>query len=165
VPHCRVGTFRHDGHLSELFVEFLEDESYFTLFDSNPDDDVCVQTEDCAPGLSCKSGLCGLAQGPFRVAEGEAWVMGDNRNNSHDSRSWRGGLGGGVPFENIKGRAMFVWMSFGSGGGIAQDRLFVNVMGRPRLPPGQDPALTSALEKCLLERPSVSETTPPTARK
>ncbi len=165
VPHCRVGSFRHDNHLSELFVEFLEDKSYFTLFDSNPDDDTCTRADECAPGLSCRGGICGLIQGPFHAAEQEAWVMGDNRNNSHDSRSWRGGLGGGVPFENIKGRAMFVWMSFGPGGGIAQDRLFVDVMGRPGLPPGQDPALTTALEKCLRERPPVSETTPPPPRK
>jgi signal peptidase I len=90
--------------------------------------------------------------------------MGDNRNNSHDSRSWRGGLGAGVPFENIKGRAMFVWMSFGPGGGISQDRLFVNVMGRPKLPAEHDAALESGLEKCLQTRPPVSQTTPPARR-
>jgi signal peptidase I len=117
----------------------------------------------------CKAGVCGsVSQGPFYVREAEAWVMGDNRNNSHDSRSWRGGLGAGVPFENIKGRALFVWMSFGPGGGIAQDRLFVNVMGRPNLPgnlPEKDRAtLQTNLDKCLRERPSFSETTPPAHR-
>jgi signal peptidase I len=96
--------------------------------------------------------------------------MGDNRNNSHDSRSWRGGLGAGVPFENIKGRAMFVWMSFGPGGGISQDRLFVNVMGRPQIPTPheavpepRDANLDQALEKCMRERPTVEQTTPPPA--
>ena len=90
--------------------------------------------------------------------------MGDNRYNSHDSRSWRGGQGGGVPFANIKGRAMFVWMSFRPGGGIATDRLFVNVMGRPKLPKLPDfdnPTLQPALDKCMRERPPVSQTTPP----
>jgi signal peptidase I len=162
VPHCYVGQFRYENRTAEAFVEYLGDKSYFTLFDSNPDDQSCAAGEDCsASGLVCRSGVCGTLQGPFHVAPGEVWVMGDNRNNSHDSRSWRGGLGGGVPFENIKGRAMFVWMSFGPGGGIAQDRLFVNVVGRPTLPAAQQATLGPALDKCLRERPPKEQTTPP----
>jgi signal peptidase I len=159
VPHCYVGPFKYENRVAELFVEYLEDKSYFTLFDSNPDEQTCSSAEECGAGLACKGGLCGIHQGPFKVAPEEAWVMGDNRNNSHDSRSWRGGLGAGVPFENIKGRAMFVWMSFGPGGGIAQDRLFVNVLGRPKLPGAQETALQAGVDKCLRERPAL--TTPP----
>ncbi|WP_437974602.1 signal peptidase I [Sorangium sp. So ce295] len=161
VPHCHVGPYHYEGRQAELFVEYLGDKSYFSLYEKNPDGMMCVESDDCTPGSTCRGGICGDLQGPFKVATDEAWVMGDNRNNSHDSRSWRGGLGAGVPFDHIKGRAMFVWMSFGPGGGIAQDRLFVNVMGRPKLPGAHEATLHDGLEKCLRERPPVSETTPP----
>jgi signal peptidase I len=161
VPHCHVGQFHYENRTAELFVEYLGDKSYFTLFDIDPDEQRCGATEECGAGLACRSGVCGVLQGPFHVDKEEVWVMGDNRNNSHDSRSWYGGRGGGVPFENIKGRAMFVWMSFLPGGGIAQDRLFVNVLGRPKLPSNQEVALGPAVDKCLRERPPISQTTPP----
>jgi len=168
VPHCYVGKFGRDE--GSLYVEYLGERSYLTLFAADemhpngPDEPTCKSQDECGLGQSCKAGICGHAQGPFKVGKSEVWVMGDNRYNSHDSRSWRGGQGAGVPFENIKGRAMFVWMSFAPGGGIAQDRLFVNVMGRPKLPAAADPSLQGALDRCMRDRPPVSETTPPPAK-
>lgn len=164
VPHCYVGPYSSEGQTKELYVEYLEDKAYFTLFQSKLHEQTCSENDDCGAAQACRAGVCGALQGPFRVRANEAWVMGDNRNNSHDSRSWRGGLGAGVPFENIKGRAMFVWMSFGPGGGVAQDRLFVNVMGRPQIPGAFDAALSRALDKCMRERPPLSQTTPPPPR-
>jgi len=142
VPSCHVGTWsysdyesaisRHDG---ELYMEFLGDESFLTFYDR-------------------ASGPFPENQGPFYAKEGEVWVMGDNRNNSHDSRMWFGGQGGGVPFENIRGRALFVWLSIPDAG-VDLSREGAPVMGRPRLPPSAA-ALQPEFDRCLAQRPAVT---------
>lgn len=57
------------------------------------------------------------------------WMMGDNRGNSQDSRSW-----GFVPFDHVLGKPVFVWFSWdtnakGIFNKIRWNRLFTTVSG------------------------------------
>ncbi len=73
-----------------------------------PDPGRFPHRENCtynAAGVVCK------------VPAGHYFMMGDNRDNSRDSRAW-----GFVPEENIVGKAFFVWLNFSDLGRIGSFR-------------------------------------------
>lgn len=107
VPQTAMSDF-FDESMMEYFKQFEEqmgDRKHRIIVDDRRPSfiagaDEFKYKENCrysVEGVSCK------------VPEGHYFMMGDNRDNSLDSRYW-----GFVPDANVVGKAFFVWMNFGN---------------------------------------------------
>lgn len=123
IPRCRVGDQKYRSRtftqnwvdaMGELWVEKHGDHIYTVLEE---------------PGMS-------RPFGPITVPPDRLFVLGDNRDNSNDSRYW-----GTVPFDAVKGRAMFIWWSNRRPYGFQWDRIGKIIMGEPELTEEQEAAI------------------------
>ncbi len=106
VPLVPDGSFIDGERLFEIprYLETLGEKPHNILTELGKPSD--IRPVESFPNLeNCRYSSAGVV---CKVPDGHYFMMGDNRENSLDSRFW-----GFVPEANIVGRAFFIWMNFG----------------------------------------------------
>jgi len=145
VPLCDAGPYAaaatgKQSLRGRLVVEFLDDRAYLNVRPVG------------GPHLAT-----------FTVPPGQVFLVGDNRGDSSDSRTWNGGQGAGVPVTTIEGRVTRILAGARrDDGSLDLTRLFLR-LGPELRRPGLDLTTTNGwIGECLQKRPPL--TTPPAAK-
>jgi signal peptidase I len=111
VPVSRDGDFYEPDRAAYIgrYIETLQDRKHDILVNPNARQDLMPIT-NYPNRANCDYSGSGVR---CTVPKGHYFVMGDNRDNSLDSRYW-----GFVPDDHIVGRAFFIWMNFSEPGRI-----------------------------------------------
>jgi signal peptidase I len=93
----------------------LEVRARKVYINDQPIDEPYVQHIGPPPAMSGRSADVRVDYGPVTVPAGQYFMMGDNRDNSEDSRFW-----GFLPASYVKGQALFIYLSIGDSFGDIQ---------------------------------------------
>jgi signal peptidase I len=141
VPHCDAGTYVRyaaSGTLvGRLLVEWIGDQVFLAVH---------------VPGTRSFPA--------YQVKPGEVFVLGDDRSNSDDSRTWNDGKGAGVSLAAVTGRP---WRVIGADreGRVDLGRLLEKPGLQLHLPGMDLRGLQSGLDRCLASPPAQTWPPPP----